>query len=262
VTQAIPAAPVRANQNRANRNQVNPNPAIQLRTRPEEANPIQATPATVSPTATAILLHPVAAIRARAIPVVVIAVNLIVHRVPQRVRRATVNRKANPIPKIQAAIATQCRATRIPVIQVVAVPRLPVNRAIARAIARAIPRAIRKAIPKASQKANQTVNRVPKANHQAAIVRRADPVAIGRVTAKATAFRGRPVIQRVVLLVIRRADLAVVQRVDLKVILRRQPAIRVIHQPATQMIRQQVIPQIHPRAILMTLRPASQIARV
>jgi hypothetical protein len=36
----------------------------------------------------------------------------------------------------------------------------------------------------------------------------------------------------------------------------------VIHQPVTQMIRQQVIPQIHPRAILMTLRPANRIARV
>jgi hypothetical protein len=38
--------------------------------------------------------------------------------------------------------------------------------------------------------------------------------------------------------------------------------IREIHLPATQMIRQQVIPQIHPLAILMTLRPANRIARV
>lgn len=42
----------------------------------------------------------------------------------------------------------------------------------------------------------------------------------------------------------------------------RLPAIRVIHPPVTQMILQQVIPPIHPPAILMTLRPANRIARV
>ena len=191
--------------------------------------------------------HPVAVTPARAIRVVATVVNPTVRIVNQPARKATANRRVNRIRKIQAAIVTRypailCQATRSQVTPVVVVPLLRVLPVKAKAIA------TQRATRRASPQVGQTVNRDPKANHQAAIVRRVSRVAIDQVTAKATACHGQQVTQPVVPLVIRRVDLAADRQADLKVIPRHQPAIREIHLPVTQMIRQQVIPQIHPRA--------------
>lgn len=208
-----------------------------------EAIRTQAMPAITVPIAPATQDRPVAVLPARAIRVVATAVNPIVLKVNQLVRKATVNRKVSLIRKIQAAKVTRYRAIRGQATrsQVTPVVVVPLRRVI---LVKAKARANRRASPKA----NRTVNRDPKANHQAVIVRKVDRVVIDQVTAKATACHGQQVTQPVVLLVIRKAIQAADRQADLKVILRRQPAIREIHQQATQMIRQQVIPQIHPRA--------------
>jgi len=203
-------------------------------------------PVTVIPTAPATRDHPVGVTPARAIRAVARAVNPIVLRVNRPVRKATANPRVNRIRKIQAAIVTRyrairCQAPRCPVTPVVVVPRLRVI----------LVRAKVKASRRASPKANRIVNRVPKANHQAVIVRRADRAAIDQVTAKAIACHGLPVTQPVVPLVIRKAIQAADRQADLTVILHHQPAIRAIHQPVTQMIRQQAIPQTHPPASLI-----------
>ena len=243
------ANPIRANRNPVSLNRVN-------RIRRVEAIRTQAMPATVIRTAPATQPHPVAVTPARAIRVVATVVNPTVRIVNQPARKATANRRVNRIRKIQAAIVTRYRAIRGQAIRsqvtpVVVVPLLRVLPVKAKA------RANRRVSPKA----NRSVNRNPKANHQAVIVRKVDRVALDQVTAKATACHGQLVTQPVVLLVIRKAILAADRQADLTVILRRLPAIRVIHQSVTQMILQQVIPQIHPPAILMTLRPANQIAQ-
>jgi len=250
---------IQANRSRANRSQVS---LIRVnRIRRAEAIRTQAMPATVIRTAPATRPHPVGVTPVRAIRAVARAVNPIVLRVNRPVRKATANRRVNRIPKIQAAIVTRYpailgQATRSQVTPVVVVPLRRVFPVKAKAIA------TQQATRRASPQVGQTVNRDPKANHQAAIVRRVGRVAIDQVTAKATACHGQPVTRQVVPLVIRRAALAADRPADLKVIPRHQPAIREIHLPVTQMIRQQVIPQIHPLAILMTLRPANRIARV
>lgn len=241
-----------ANRIRANRIPVSLNRVNRIRR--EEVSRTQAMPATVIPTAPATQPHPVAVTPARAIRAVAKAVNPIVRKVNRPVRKATANRRVNRIRKVQAAKVTRYQAIRSQVTPVVVVRLLLANPVKAKARAT-------QATRRASPKANRTVNRDPKANHREVIVQRADRVAIDRVTAKATAFHGQPVIQLVVPLVIRRAALAADRQADLKVIPRHQPVIREIHLPVTQMIRQQVIPQIHPLAILMTLRPANRIAQ-
>jgi hypothetical protein len=247
-----------ANRIRANRNPVSLNRVNRIRR--AEVSRTRAMPATVIPTVPATRDHPAGVTPARAIRVVATVVNPTVRIVNQPARKATASRRVNPIPKIQAAIVTRYpailgQATRSQVIPVVVVLLLRVIPA--KAKARATP-----ANRRASPKANRTVNRDPKANHRAVIVQRADRAAIDRVTAKATACHGQPVIRLVVPLVIRTAALAADRQADLKVIPRHQPVIREIHLPVNQMIRQQVIPQIHPLAILMTLRLANRIARV
>ncbi len=208
-----------------------------------EAIRTQAMPATVIRIAPATQPHPAAVLPARAIRVVATVVNPTVRIVNQTARKATVCRKVNLIRKIQAAKVTQYRAirgqaTRSQATPVVVVPLLRVI----------LVRAKVKATRRASPKANRIVNRVPKANHQAVIVRKADQAAIDQVTAKAIACHGQLVTQLVVLLVIRKAIQAADRQADLKVIPLHQPAIREIHLPATQMIRQQAIPRsIHER---------------
>lgn len=197
----VPVSLTQANQVRANRSPVSLNRVNRIRR--VEAIRTQAMPATVIPIAPATQPHPAAVLPARAIRVVATAVNPIVLKVNQLVRKATVSRKVNLIRKIQAAIVTRYRAirgqaTRCPVTPVVAVP-----------LRRVIPvRAKVKANRRASPQVGQTVNRDPKANHQAVIVRRVSRVAIDQVTAKATACHGQQVTQPVVPLVIRRVDLA------------------------------------------------------
>lgn len=206
---AVPAdlAPVSLNQAnpiRANRIPVSLNRANQIRL--AEASRTQAMPATVIRTAPATQPHPVAVLPARAIRVVVIVVNPTVLRVNRPVRKATANRRVNRIRKIQAAIVTRYRAirgraTRCPVTPVVVVPLRRVLPVKAKAIA------TQQATRRASPQVGQTVNRVPKANHRAVIVRRADQAAIDQ----ATASHGQLVTQPVVPLVIRRAGLAAVR---------------------------------------------------
>ena len=198
---------IRANRIRANRNPVSLNRVNRIRR--AEAIRTQAMPATVIPTAPATQPHPVAVTPARAIRAVAKAVNPIVRKVNRPVRKATANRRVNRIRKIQAAIVNRYRAirgqaTRSQVTPVVVVPLLRVI--LVKAKARAT-----QATRRVSLKANRSVNRDPKANHQAAIVRRVGRVAIDQVTAKATACLGQPVTQAVVPLVIRRVDLAAVR---------------------------------------------------
>ena len=233
------------NRNRATRNRANQNPVNQNqvnRIRRKKANRTRATPATAGRTALATRDHPVVATPAKAIQAAAKVVNPIVPKVNRPVRRVRANPKANRIPKIQAAIAIRCRAilrqaTRSPVIQAAAVPRLPVFRA--KAIARVIVRAIRKANPKASLRAN------PTASHPAAMVLKAGRVAIVQATAraKATAFHGRPVTQPADLAATRKAAQAADQRATL-VVTHHRP-------PVTRMIRQQVNHTIHQPANLI-----------
>ena len=96
---------VRANQSPVSQNRVN-------RIRREEVSRTQAIPATVIRTAPATRDHPAAVLPARAIRVVATAVNPIVLKVNQLVRKATVSRKVSLIRKIQAAIVTRYRAIR------------------------------------------------------------------------------------------------------------------------------------------------------
>lgn len=210
---AVPAdqAPVsltQANRIRANRIPVSLNRANQIRL--AEASRTQAMPAIAVPIAPPTQDRPVAVLPARAIRVVATAVNPTVRIVNQPARKAKANRRVNRILKIQAAIVTRYRAirgqaTRSQVTPVVVVPLLRVILVKAKAIA------TQQATRRASPQVGQTVNRDPKANHQAAIVRRVGRVAIDQVTAKATACHGQPVTQAVVPLVIRRVDLAAVR---------------------------------------------------
>ncbi len=203
-----PVSLTQANRIRANRIPVSLNRVNRIRR--AEAIRTQAMPATVIRTAPATQPHLVAALPARAIQVVATVVNPTVRIVNRPVRKATANRRVNRIPKIQAAIVTRYpailgQATRSQVTPVVAVPLRRVLPVKAKAIA------TQQATRRASPQVGQTVNRDPKANHQAAIVRRVGRVAIDQVTAKATACHGQPVTQAVVPPVIRRVDLAAVR---------------------------------------------------
>jgi len=235
------------NRSRVSPNQVNQNPASLNRAnriRREKANRTPATPVTASRTATATRDHPALAIPARANRAEATAVNPIARKVNRLARKARASRKVNRIPKIQVAIAVRCRvthgqATRSPVTPVAAGPPRRVNPAKARVN--------RKASRTASRKANQVVNHDQQASHQAAMGQKADPAAIGQVTAKvrAIASHGRPVIRPAVLVAIRKAALAAGQRAAL-VVTHHRP-------PVTRMIRQQVTHTNHP--------PASRIVR-
>ena len=250
VIRASPAAPVdraRVNRSRVSPNQVNQNPASLNRAnriRREKANRTPATPVTADRLATATRDHPALAIPARAIRVEATAVNPIVRKANRSVRKARANRKANRIPTNQAAIAgryrvTHGQATRSPVIQAAA--------DLCRRVTPATVRVNRKASRRANRKANQVANRDQRASHQAAMGQKADPAAIGQVTAKvkAIAFPGRPAIPPADLAAIRRAALEADQRAAQAVIHRHRQAIR--------MILRQVTPMIHP--------PASRIVR-
>lgn len=104
----------------------------------------------------------------------------------------------------------------------------------------------RKANRKASRKANQVANRDQRASHRAAMVQKADPAAIGQVTAKvkAIASPGRPAIPPADLAAIRRAAQAVTHR----------------HRQAIRMILRQVTPTIHQQASRIVRASATPIA--
>ena len=196
------ANPIRANRIPVSLNRVN-------RIRRAEAIRTQAMPATVIRTAPATQPHPVAVTPARAIRVVATVVNPTVRIVNQPARKATANRRVNRIRKIQAAKVTRYRAIRGQAIRSQVTPVVVVRLLLANPV-KAKARATQ-ATRRVSLKANRTVNRVPKANHQAVIVHRADRAAIDQVTAKAIACHGQLATQPVVPLVIRRVDLAAVR---------------------------------------------------
>ena len=247
VIRASPAAPVdraRVNRSRVSPNQVNQNPASLNRAnriRREKANRTPATPVTASHTATATRDHPAVAIPARANRAEATAANPIVQKVNRLVRKAKASRKANRIPKIQAAIAdryrvthgraTQSQATRSPVIQAAAV----LCRRVTPATVRVIPKASRRA----NLKANRIVNRDQQASHRAATVQKVDLAANDQVTAKvkAIAFRGRPAIPPAVLAATRKAALEADQRAAQAVTRRHRQAIHMTHPPASRIVQ-------------------------
>ncbi len=251
VIRANPAAPVdraRVNRSRASPNQVNQNRASLNRAnriRREKANRTPATAVTANRTAQATRDHPAVAIPARAIRVEATAANPIVQKVNRLVRKARASRKANRIPKIRAAIADRYRVTRGRAIQS-QVPRSPVT-PVAAGLPRRVNPAKARVNRKASRKANQLANRDQRASHRAAMGQKANPAAIGQVTAKvkAIASHGPPAIPPAVLVAIRRAFLAADQRAAQAVTRRHRQAIRMIHRQATR--------TIHP--------PASRIVR-
>ncbi len=155
-----------------------------------EAIRTQAMPAIVIRTAPATQPHPVTATPARAIRAIAIVADLIVLKVNRPARKATANRRVSQIRKIPAATVSLSRVIRG------RVTRNPATPVAADLIPQAIPVRAKAQANQATRRANLKVIQTRKANH---------PVVSARVTAKATAFHGQPVTQRVVQQVTRKA---------------------------------------------------------